>query len=69
MRRLTGPEDADFGAALTWASSATPAARDKLLRRSLNSYSLTDQTAATTAAERLGIQPGPMAKYYPKMPY
>jgi hypothetical protein len=69
VRRLTDKEHNDFEAALTWAASATPSSRDKLLRKALNNFSSTDQPAAAAAAEKLGIQPGPMAKYMPSRPY
>ena len=57
VRRLVEKEHADYEAALLWAASATPATRDKLLRKALNGYSIADQQAAAAAAEKLGIQP------------
>lgn len=69
VRRLTHRDTADYEAALTWAASATPAGRDKLLRKALNGYAARDLPAATAAAEKLGIQPGPMAIHLPNRPY
>ena len=66
---LLDPKNNDFDAALIWAGNASPAGREKLLRKTLNRYSQTDQAAAAAKAAELGIGPGRFAAFGPSMPY